>query len=242
MGKREKKLKSKSDHESDDEALAVLDDDDDEEANEDLSLKIVEKAMLRACSTRRNDGVMEESESGVTLITDIQNDAAFDESKRSGLVVAASPSEEAHVVTNMKGSKKTKKEKLKKKNQKIESQNDTVPSDICSNFRKFCGELFAVDGTQEEDQAERGKAPVVNEFVETNPVEIADNIVLRKLLRGPRYFDPPDSGWGTCYNCGEEGHTTVNCTSAKRKRPCFVCGSLEHNAKQCAKVCDGKHE
>ena len=55
--------------------------------------------------------------------------------------------------------------------------------------------------------------------------------------RGPRYFDPPDSGWGTCYNCGEEGHTAVNCASAKRKRPCFVCGSLEHIAKHCKKVC-----
>lgn len=55
--------------------------------------------------------------------------------------------------------------------------------------------------------------------------------------RGPRYFDPPDSGWGACYNCGEEGHAAVNCTAAKRKKPCFVCGSLEHNVKQCTMVC-----
>lgn len=54
--------------------------------------------------------------------------------------------------------------------------------------------------------------------------------------RGPRYFDTPDKSWGTCYNCGEEGHAAVNCTSARRKKPCFVCGSFEHNAKQCAKV------
>lgn len=55
--------------------------------------------------------------------------------------------------------------------------------------------------------------------------------------RGPRYFDPQDSGWRTCYNCGEGGHTTANCSSAKRKKPCFVCGSFEHHAKQCQKVC-----
>lgn len=55
--------------------------------------------------------------------------------------------------------------------------------------------------------------------------------------RGPRYFDPQDSGWRTCYNCGEGGHTTANCSSVKRKKPCFVCGSLEHHAKQCKKVC-----
>lgn len=65
-------------------------------------------------------------------------------------------------------------------------------------------------------------------------------VFLYKLYsqRGPRYFDPPDCGWGAaCYNCGEEGHTTMCCTSAKRKRPCFVCGSLEHNVRHCVKVC-----
>ncbi|WOH03727.1 hypothetical protein DCAR_0623127 [Daucus carota subsp. sativus] len=66
-------------------------------------------------------------------------------------------------------------------------------------------------------------------------IEISDNIVMRKLLRWPRYFDLLDSGRGACYNCGEEGHTVVRCTMAKRRKPCFVCGSLEHNAKKCAK-------
>lgn len=29
----------------------------------------------------------------------------------------------------------------------------------------------------------------------------------------------------------------VNCRSAvKRKKPCFVCGSLEHGVRQCSKV------
>lgn len=57
--------------------------------------------------------------------------------------------------------------------------------------------------------------------------------------RGPRYFDPPsDNVWGTCYNCGEEGHASFNCTAAKRKKPCFVCGSLSHNnGKKCIMVC-----
>lgn len=56
--------------------------------------------------------------------------------------------------------------------------------------------------------------------------------------RGPRYFDPPsDSVWGTCFNCGEEGHASFNCTVAKRKKPCFVCGSLIHNVKKCTMVC-----
>uniref|UniRef100_A0A2P2KFL2 CCHC-type domain-containing protein n=2 Tax=Rhizophora mucronata TaxID=61149 RepID=A0A2P2KFL2_RHIMU len=96
---------------------------------------------------------------------------------------------------------------------------------------------------KEEEKQETIKAPeAVNaseklpESVDPNGVVISDNIVLRKLLRGPRYFDPPDSGWLTCYNCGEEGHMAVNCPSLqKKKKPCFVCGSLEHNAKECKK-------
>ncbi|KAJ7964826.1 zinc finger CCHC domain-containing protein 7 isoform X2 [Quillaja saponaria] len=83
-----------------------------------------------------------------------------------------------------------------------------------------------IETTEAKDKAES---------VEGNSALTNANIVLRKLLRGPRYFDPPDSGWGACYNCGEEGHTAVNCKSAKRKKPCFVCGSLEHNARQCSK-------
>ena len=32
---------------------------------------------------------------------------------------------------------------------------------------------------------------------------------------------------------------TVNCpTFTKKIKPCFVCGSLEHGAKQCTKVCE----
>ncbi|GAB2274500.1 hypothetical protein Dimus_009268 [Dionaea muscipula] len=69
-------------------------------------------------------------------------------------------------------------------------------------------------------------------------VENADNAVLRRLLRGPRYFDPPESNWGACFRCGEDGHSAANCLSAKRKKPCFICGSVEHEVKQCIKAKD----
>ncbi|KAL5204420.1 hypothetical protein ABZP36_009291 [Zizania latifolia] len=62
---------------------------------------------------------------------------------------------------------------------------------------------------------------------------LSDNIVLRKLLRIPRYFDPGETILETCFNCGEEGHVAVNCPMEKRKKPCFVCGLFGHNAKQC---------
>ncbi|KAI8573369.1 hypothetical protein RHMOL_Rhmol01G0271800 [Rhododendron molle] len=102
--------------------------------------------------------------------------------------------------------------------------------------------LFGLEAKKFEEYAvtkeEKVETSQALEIAAASRVEISDNIVLRKLLRGPRYFDPQDSGWRTCYNCGEGGHATVNCSSVKRKKPCFVCGSLEHHAKQCKKQRD----
>ncbi|KAL0460856.1 UNVERIFIED_CONTAM: hypothetical protein Slati_0712800 [Sesamum latifolium] len=206
MGKREKKVKAEEysspeeDKRKRKNPIKAASSDDDAEANEDLSLKIVQKAMLRTCSIDpRSDGVSE-------------------------------------IVTNLKEEKKKKEKKKRKKSDGIEVPADPVSTEVDTGFRDFCGDLFLVDNVIDKEKTEADKSiEISDKAVETNPVDVLDNAVLRKLLRGPRYFDPPDNSWGACYNCGEEGHTTVNCTSAKRKKPCFVCGSFEHNAKQCSK-------
>ncbi|KAJ0937685.1 putative transcription factor interactor and regulator CCHC(Zn) family [Helianthus annuus] len=74
----------------------------------------------------------------------------------------------------------------------------------------------------------------IRSSLEISQTERSNNsVVLRKLLRGPRYFDPPDSSYGNCYSCGERGHTITNCSASKRKKPCYLCGSLEHIARRC---------
>ncbi|WJX59118.1 hypothetical protein P8452_44485 [Trifolium repens] len=119
---------------------------------------------------------------------------------------------------------KTQKKKKKKKH---ESEVETVNAAI---VEEEVEEKEAVETIEDPEKVEPGEA-------ETGVVNTSDNVVLRKLLRGPRYFDPPSdcvtSVWGTCFNCGEEGHASFNCTAAKRKKPCFICGSLSHNVKKC---------
>ncbi|KAM1116350.1 hypothetical protein TB2_006758 [Malus domestica] len=172
---------------------------DDDEANEDLSLKIVEKALLMRATKLAPD-----------------NNADVSGEPSGGLVElpSSSPSPEDEVAGAVLDTKKVRrKERMKKiKKMKIEDQ-AVLP--------------------KEEEKVEAANAVDLAETKQLENVEFTDNVVLRKLLRGPRYFDPPDSSWGACFNCGEEGHAAVNCTVAKRKKPCFVCGNLEHNAKHC---------
>ncbi|KAG4909383.1 hypothetical protein AAZX31_20G048200 [Glycine max] len=174
---------------------------DDDEANQDLSLKIVEKAMrMRAAKHAPNDDVSspfsQKSELAVPL-----ND-----------VVSDLPS----AIADSEVTEKKKTAKLK---------------------REAAGDQSVVIA-EEQEMEETSNATENHEFVEGSPVLIGHNMVLRKLLRGPRYFDPPDSSWGACFNCGEDGHAAVNCSAAKRKKPCYVCGGLGHNARQCTKAQD----
>ncbi|XP_071690456.1 uncharacterized protein [Rutidosis leptorrhynchoides] len=88
----------------------------------------------------------------------------------------------------------------------------------------------------DKKEDEIGEFNETDAFLELHPVKKSDNLVLRKLLRGPRYFDPA-SNWGNCCNCGESDHTVASCAviSAvnKRKKPCYICASFEHDGRHC---------
>ncbi|KAJ3697473.1 hypothetical protein LUZ61_001178 [Rhynchospora tenuis] len=108
------------------------------------------------------------------------------------------------------GSRKKKRAKKKKKKEGIVVENG----------------IFHVGVTDEEP-------PGTIEPVLTEGNEAPDNKVLRRLLRGARYFDPGETSVGMCFNCGEEGHMAANCTAERKKKPCFRCGQFGHVGKDC---------
>uniref|UniRef100_A0A199UCF0 CCHC-type domain-containing protein n=1 Tax=Manihot esculenta TaxID=3983 RepID=A0A199UCF0_MANES len=222
MAKREK-LKGKVQEEEEQEDKPVMELSSGDDDDEDLSLTIVEKALLmRAANLGQNDndGVFLDddnaSKNGCGLVGFCARDGI--DSGEGKVVEMAS----SWVVKDIESVNKRKK---RKKNQK-----------------KKTGDKSAVIAEQEE-KAETikkletlGNAESVQTTVEL--AEMPENIVLRKLLRGPRYFDPPDSisSWSTCDHCGKQGHRAMNCLSLrKKKKPCFLCGGLEHGFKQCYK-------
>ncbi|QCD79182.1 zinc finger CCHC domain-containing protein 7-like [Vigna unguiculata] len=172
---------------------------DDDEANQDLSLKIVEKAMrMRAAKhAAPSDDVLSSQTLELAVVRNV------------------SVSDVPSAIADSEVKEKKKITKLK-----IEIGDESV---VIAN---------------EQEMEQTIKDNENHESVEGGAVQTGDNMVLRKLLRGPRYFDPPNNSWGACFNCGEEGHAAVNCSVAKRKKPCYVCGVLGHNAKQCTKTKD----
>ncbi|KAK6232363.1 hypothetical protein SCA6_002436 [Theobroma cacao] len=88
-----------------------------------------------------------------------------------------------------------------------------------------------VDVGKREIHAENAKCVETVKSPETEP---AQNTVLRRLLRKPRYFDSPNGFWARSFSCGEDHPAAAaNCTVQKRLKPCFLCVSLQHNGKHC---------
>ena len=133
MGKRQRpkvKMDPREDEDAANSAKSIifLSSSDDEEANEDLSLKIVEKAMKRASRMGHDDAVL---------------------AGRSALIdLGSSPSEEAEVITDWSGpttdddvetkSKKKKSKKEKRAGKNMENQDKSVSIFIKHALLKNC--------------------------------------------------------------------------------------------------------
>ncbi|XP_010247154.1 PREDICTED: zinc finger CCHC domain-containing protein 7-like [Nelumbo nucifera] len=241
MGKREK-MKGKLEEEEEEARKAsviLLSSSDDEEANKDLSLEIVNRARMREAKRKREEDSSEiagTSEVRSAIVINLSSSSSEEEvGGRCGAGdVGEAPTA---VVVEVKKKKKKKKKKINK----LEAEERTVGYLKEGDQVEMVQAVETVESVETEavtdKPVEAGEVDISDNIElrkeEAGAVEISDNIVLRKLLRGPRYFDPQEGSFDKCYNCGEEGHTAASCTSKKRKKPCFVCGSFEHGAKRC---------
>ncbi|KAK1311279.1 hypothetical protein QJS10_CPA08g00061 [Acorus calamus] len=193
-----------SEDELDKSTVVMISSDDEGGANEDLTLAIVKKAKEREARRKRNVGDMD----GTALVDLCSPSSAEEEptpetATETEEVDGGGAAAEVGVAPAEEPRKKRRRKKKKKE-----------PEIVCTPLK-------------END-------PVgSNDSVVTVANEVTDNAVMRSLLRGPRYFDPGDAPFGTCYKCGEEGHTMAQCTAEKKKKPCYVCGKTGHEAKRC---------
>ncbi|CAL4992417.1 unnamed protein product [Urochloa decumbens] len=192
-----------------------VEEDDDEAGNEDLSLEIVARAR------RKRRGASGGGSSGVPGFAELLSVSSGDD---EDAVVELGEAEEPR-----RKQKKKQRRRQRKKNRKEAAEAAAASEAAAATAASGEEEKEEVGGTQE------GPVGTAESVLTEDGADVPapDNMVLRKLLRIPRYFDPGETLLDTCYNCNEEGHVAANCPMEKRKKPCFVCGLFGHNAKQC---------
>ncbi|XP_021283367.1 uncharacterized protein LOC110415917 isoform X2 [Herrania umbratica] len=137
----------------------------------------------------------------------------------------SSSSEDDNLISNIS---------TKKSTGKLVSVEVTINKDSNTVWRNELKTVVAeetVDVGKREIHAANAKCVETLKLPETEP---AQNTVLPRLLRKPRYFDSPTGFWARCFSSGEDHPAAAaNCTLPKRLKPCFLCGSLQHNGKHC---------
>ncbi|XP_042040884.1 uncharacterized protein LOC121786334 [Salvia splendens] len=92
-----------------------------------------------------------------------------------------------------------------------------------------------------ERASDDAKASLLVDDYDINPQARRQNLILKKLLRAPRYFDCPES----TRLANELSEDDDNGTANKGHKSCYICGDIDHSGNNCKKanvciVCSGK--
>ncbi|KAJ6897141.1 LOW QUALITY PROTEIN: zinc knuckle family protein [Populus alba x Populus x berolinensis] len=212
---------------------------DDEEANEDLSLKIVEKSLLMRAARLAENG------NGFVVLDDGGGD-------RDGGAVEVESTASLEAESASAGSRGVKKRK-KRKNVEKKMEVSVVTAKEEEEVDKI-EEAETVDNAEIMEKAEKSEKVEVDEAAElvedggANAVEDSVNVVLRKLLgqdcfickeSGHRAKDCPEKYKGThqsskiCLKCGGSGHEMLSCMNDYsvddlKEIQCYNCKSFGH--------------
>ncbi|KAL2650993.1 hypothetical protein R1flu_019121 [Riccia fluitans] len=211
---------------------------EDAEANEDLSLLIVEKARKRR-KVKSSKAPGEDS----GLLKDRLGRGSDEE--------FASAADEH----NSRGSSAVEGERECQEPSRSETPEEGELQEDAEGNLVLASDFHKVEETQdgrgkkrkkkkkEKKEKKKKKKGVDSEYGKSNGKDVQlvaaeESIVMRKLLRGPRYFDPPEEQEQTCFTCGKVGHQAVDCNEAPRLKPCYVCGAFGHDGRDCPQKTD----
>ncbi|KAL1566159.1 hypothetical protein AAHA92_01798 [Salvia divinorum] len=162
-------------------------------------------------------------------------------------------SEEGHTDTGLDSAELANTTQIAKKAKNVDAADvmrvDIGYGSLASSSKDPIEELVIQALATEEERVGEYDGNINNDYdINSERATRRQNLILKKLLRAPRYFDCPEStrlanelsedddggtankGHKSCYICGDIDHSGNNC---KKANACIICSGKGHLTKDC---------